>query len=222
MEKDLVTRLSELERRHRRLRALLLINATVLLAVLASFAASCASTQARSRTSAPSTLRVSEIVVVDPQGIERVRIGGDLPDAIIRGRRVPRGQKAAGVLVYDDTGQERGGYLTFSPSGHVALTLDSREGQVATFVADPQSGAVLKMSHQRGALDLHADEDGARFTATREKQVVFQEPPLQEPEKSAACAELKGARSRFSEAQVMGFCREVMLEDACHKCLAAQ
>src|SRR4051812_12835677 len=69
------------------------------------------------------SLRVSELVVVDPKGVERVRIGGDLPDAVINGKRVPRGEKAAGVLLYDGTGQERGGYVTFEPSSNIALTL---------------------------------------------------------------------------------------------------
>lgn len=79
------------------------------------------------QTTNPTPLRVSEIVVVDSKGAERVRIGGDLPDAIIGGKRVPRGQQAAGVLLYDATGSERSGYVTFEPSGNVGLTLDSRQ-----------------------------------------------------------------------------------------------
>src|SRR5262249_734247 len=77
------------------------------------------------QTGNPTSLKVSELVVVDPKGVERVRIGGDLPDATINGKRVPRGEKAAGVLLYDTTGQERSGYVTWE-SGNVGLTIRAR------------------------------------------------------------------------------------------------
>src|SRR5207302_5200738 len=88
----------------------------------------------------PQPLTVSELNVVDRDGTVRVRLGGELPDAVINGKRVPRGQRAAGVLLYDDTGVERSGYITFAPSGNVALTLDTRKNQTASFVADPEAG----------------------------------------------------------------------------------
>src|SRR5437773_9930158 len=61
----------------------------------------------REKAISPPSLKVSELVVVDPNGVERVRIGGNVPDAVINGKRIPRGEKAAGVLLYDETGQER-------------------------------------------------------------------------------------------------------------------
>lgn len=48
-----------------------------------------------SAQSAAPSIRASEIVIVDPKGVERVRIGGQLPDAV-PGK--PRGQQVAGVL----------------------------------------------------------------------------------------------------------------------------
>jgi hypothetical protein len=94
------------------------------------------------------SLRVSELVVVDPQGVERVRIGGDLPDAVINGKPIPRGQKVAGVILYDGTGQERSGYVTFEPSGNVGLTLDTRKRQSALFVSGPDEGSALQLWHE--------------------------------------------------------------------------
>jgi len=85
----------------------------------------------------PKALSVSELAVVDERGTLRVRIGGQLPDAVLNGKILPRGQKAAGVLLYDETGQERSGYVTFAPSGNVGLTLDNRDGQTAEFIAGP-------------------------------------------------------------------------------------
>src|SRR5436305_8922399 len=132
-----------LERRTRRLERTLRISigAWVGLATLAVCAFTMRSSPQQPAT--PQSLKVSELVVVDPKGVERVRIGGDLPDAVINGRRVPRGEKASGVLIYDATGQERGGYVTFDPSGNAALTLDTRRQQVVLLAADPESGAAL-------------------------------------------------------------------------------
>src|ERR1700722_9874079 len=80
-------------------------------------------------------LTVSELTIVDDKGTVRARLGGQLPDAVIDGKVAPRGQPAAGILLYDDTGTERGGYVTFSPSGDVALTLDNQRTQTALFAA---------------------------------------------------------------------------------------
>src|ERR1043165_359015 len=113
---------------------------------------------------APQSLRVSELVVVDPKGVERVRIGGDLPDAVINGKRIPRGEKVAGVMLYDGSGQERGGYVTFEPSGNVALTLDTKKRQSALSAAGPDSGSALVMWSGPNSVDLRSDEDGARIT----------------------------------------------------------
>lgn len=219
MERDLVARLSELEGRHRRLRMLLLVNTTLLLSGLASFLASCASSQAR--PSAPGALRVSQLEVVDARGVVRVWIGSDLPDAVIAGKPRPRGQEASGVLLYDDTGQERGGYVTFSPGGQIGLTLDTRHGQVALFAADPDAGVALKLWQGDDGIELRADPDGARITSTDEKRVVFQEPPVQAPEKTALCSELRGAKAKYSDDQLMGFCLEHLPEEGCRRCLSA-
>ena len=81
-------------------------------------------------------------MIVDPKGVERVRIGGQLPDAT-PGK--PRGQDVAGVLLYDATGRERSGYVTFEPSGNVGLTLDGRQGQSMFFVAGPTGATALRM-----------------------------------------------------------------------------
>src|SRR5437764_13938485 len=93
----------------------------------------------------PQSLRVRELVVVDDHGVERVRIGANLPDPVIRGKRVSRGDPATGVMLYDRTGQERGGYVTFERGNQIALTLDHTDVQSALFVAAPEGGAVLRL-----------------------------------------------------------------------------
>src|SRR5207245_10966901 len=69
------------------------------------------------------SLLVRQLVVIDSQGMVRARLGAHLPDAVIDGRRLRGGGDMAGVLLYDDTGRERAGYVTFSPSRLGALPL---------------------------------------------------------------------------------------------------
>lgn len=169
----------------------------------------------------PSSLGVSELVVVDPKGAERVRIGGDLPDAIIGGKRVPRGEKAAGVLLYDGGGQERSGYVTFEPSGNVGLTLDTRRGQTTLFVAGPDTGSALQLWHGSDLIELRSDDDGSRLTAVKAGQVVSQQPQVSQMS-ADTCEAYKGARARVSREQVMRDCRRRFGDTACRACLGEQ
>jgi len=170
------------------------------------------------QSATPPALKVSELVVVDPKGVERVRIGGNVPDAIINGKRIPRGEKAAGVLLYDETGQERGGYLTFEPSGNVGLTLDSRKGQVAMFVAGSDPGSALQLWHGRDLVELRSDEDGSRISAVQSGQVVSQQPTVNKMT-TGRCEIYRGARSHVSAEQVIRDCRRRFMESTCRACL---
>jgi len=164
----------------------------------------------------PSSMKVSELVVVDPKGVERVRIGGDLPDATINGKRVPRGEKAAGVLLYDTTGQERGGYVTWE-SGNVGLTLDTRKSQVALFAAGLE-GSALVMWHGKDSVELRSDEDGSRITAVQNSSIVSQQPGTIKMS-SSTCEDYRGARARVSPEQVMRDCQRRFANDVCRACL---
>ena len=171
------------------------------------------------QSAAPAALRVSELVVVDPKGVERVRIGGDLPDAIIAGKRVPRGEKAAGVLLYDGAGQERSGYVTFEPSGNVGMTLDTKRGQVAIFVAGPDTGSALQLWHGRDSIEFRSDQDGSRLTSVKAGEVVAQEPAVNQITPDT-CEAYRSARARVSAEQVMRDCRRRFNEAACRTCLS--
>jgi len=156
----------------------------------------------------------NQIEVVD-RGVVRVRIGR-LPDTVIQDRRVPR--SGAGVLIYDSTGQERGGYVTFD-SGNAILTLDGRKSQAAFFVADTTGETALRIWYGKDAIDLRADRDGARITAVQEGHVVFQQPEIADPESSRTCAALRELRGRVNEARLLAVCRERMSDAACRACL---
>lgn len=208
MDAETVTFLQRIDRLERRLR---LLSGAWVLTLTAAALYACTS-QSPGGTplpqSSPETLRVQELVVVDSAGVVRARIGGNLPDAVIQGRTAPRGDNAAGILLYDNTGQERGGYVTFDSSGLVALTLDGREKQTAFFVADTSGATALRVWHEKDLVELRASEDGARFTAVSNGQVMFQEPEIKHPESTAACSALRGFRERVDQARLMTACRE--------------
>lgn len=168
----------------------------------------------------PSVLRVSELVIVDAEGTERVRIGTNLPDAVIGGRTVPRGSSVAGIMLYDDTGQERSGYVTENETGNVLLTLDSRERQTALFVADTSGATALRIWDRDGAVDLRSDSDGARVTVVRDGIVAFQQPGFADPVSTPACRAYREYLEQLPREQIVAACQERMPAEACQLCLA--
>lgn len=167
---------------------------------------------------APTSLRVSELVVVDPKGVERVRIGGDLPDAVIDGKRIPRGQKIAGMVLYDGTGQERSGYVTFEPSGNVGLTLDTRREQVTAFIAGPNQGSFLRLWHDKDSIELRSDTQGSRLSAIVNGKISSQQPLIKKIG-AEVCQIYRSARSQMTAERVMSECRNRFTEIACQSCL---
>jgi hypothetical protein len=80
MEETIRQRLLACESRIQRMRLIVGAQTTLLLLAVLALLWSCASAGPR-HTDRLSLLRVSELVVVDRKGVERVRIGGDLPSA---------------------------------------------------------------------------------------------------------------------------------------------
>jgi len=168
-------------------------------------------------------LRVREVVVVDDRGTVRVRLGAHLPDAMIDGRPVRRGDDATGILLYDNTGRERSGYVTFARSGHVALTLDTRDRQVALFVAGPDDGVAARLWRGDDWVEMRADVKGARLSVGRASGLVLQQPPMSDAEAAAGCSEMKEELRQVTPQppmeQVLAACRRHMPDAACRKCL---
>ena len=203
----------------RRLHLLIVLNIAVLVAIAS---ATCRTTAANEPK--PQVLTVAEVDVVDAHGVIRARLGADLPDAVLNGKRVPRQQKPSGLLLYDDTGQERGGYVTFTPGRQVALTLDARDrpGQVAILVADPDGTSALTLSKGNDLVELRTDEElGPSVHVTKNSRVAFHQPPqaLDRIVKSEMCTELRGALKSMTRDQVLTFCRQRASEEACQACL---
>jgi hypothetical protein len=162
------------------------------------------------------TLVLSELTIVDSHGVVRARLGGDLPDA---NKEVPRGSRVAGLLLYDATGQERGGYVTFEPSGHVGLTLDNKGVMAAEFVASKELGAAIRLHTADDAVELRVDEDGPSIHAMRRKTVAFHEPPVENPKSTELCKGLLKEKAVVSMEQLWDACRGRSSEAACQACL---
>jgi hypothetical protein len=163
-------------------------------------------------------LRAREITVVDAHGVVRARLSGDLPDGVAHGGRVmKRGAKAAGLIIYDEEGLERGGYLTQYPGSNAMLTLDSKYRQAALFVIAPdelQAGA-LSLWTKGSAIELRSDEDGSRLSMTRNNIVESQSPPVSIGK--ASCEEMQGLEKQSPD---QGVCRSRFTESACRTCLS--
>lgn len=225
MDPDPVARIAALERSNRQLRTLALVP-TLVLPLLAVLAFRTSRDLPPSALQPADSLRVRQLILVDSQGTVRARVGAHLPDAVIDGRRLRRGEDIAGILLYDDTGRERGGYVTFSPSRNVALTLDTRDRQVALFAADPEDGVAARVWGGNNWVEMRASTKGAHLTLAHSGEVVVQQPPLSESEVSAFCSGLKDALRRVTPQppadKVLASCKERMSDADCRKCLGTR
>ncbi|NIM02069.1 MAG: hypothetical protein GTN89_15065 [Acidobacteria bacterium] len=224
MEKELRERLTRCEQANRQTRLMLCVSLTLLI-VLAIGQPGLTQVDAQ-QSQVVDILRVAEIVIVDNNGVDRVRLSGQLPDAVINGKSIPRGEKAAGILLYDDTGQERGGYVTFSPSGNVALTLDTRKQQVALFAADAEDGAVARLWRGKDWVEMRTDAGGARLSIGRSDELVVQEPAISEIQAKEICSNLIGELEKLDERPssevVLRACKQRMTDSLCRSCLGLQ
>ncbi|MFZ6845228.1 hypothetical protein [Undibacterium sp. RuTC16W] len=163
------------------------------------------------------SIKAKEIIVVDSMGSVRARLGGDLPDAIMAdGRVAKRGSKASGLILYDEQGIERGGYVTQDEGSNAMLTLDSKYSQVALFVAGPDESqaSALKLWTKGSAIELRSDHNGSRLSISDQQGVKFQQPEV--GLSSDNCAEYKKIEKPSLAKQ---YCQGRFTERACIACL---
>lgn len=170
------------------------------------------------------SITVQELVVTDSAGTVRARLAGDVPDAVIDGRRMARGTGAGGLILYDATGQERGGYVTFDePDGNAVLTLDTRRGQVAYFAADPEHGVALRLWTAGNQLELRADSGAARLSVVRAGEMLVQQPPFSAAETDDICSAMRTEITGLKEIPpfevLLSACKQRMPDAACRRCL---
>ncbi|HZX29635.1 MAG TPA: hypothetical protein VFF16_21355 [Telluria sp.] len=165
------------------------------------------------------SIRAREVVVVDGKGIVRARLAGDMPDAVMAGGHVSkRGSKAAGVMLYDEEGIERGGYVTMDEGSNVLLTLDSKYRQATMFVAGPDQSqtSALRMWAPGRAIELRNDENGARLSVSDQTGVALQQPAVGLTAES--CKDMAELEHKYPSEHI---CRAKFTEAACNACLGA-
>lgn len=159
-----------------------------------------------------------DITVVDAGGIVRARMTADAPDAVMAGGHVSkRGTKAAGFLIYDEQGIERGGYVTMDVGSNAMLSLDSKHRMLANMIAGPEESGTSVLNLRGGdkrQLELRVDSDGGRMSASAGGRVELQLPEILKlaPE---TCSHWKDLDARYPDENV---CRSRFGEAACKAC----
>ena len=103
-------------------------------------------------------LVVRSLVVVDSSGTPRVRIGSDDDEQ--------RRDQAVGIVLYDESGTERGGMVTFD-DGSAVLALDAPAGvgapmrDRAAMMVGPDGGAVIQVLDNETAVPVRLVADPA-------------------------------------------------------------
>jgi hypothetical protein len=223
------SRIAVLEAQVKQLKWLSWVGALALASVsLAAISGFVVAPRAKQRVDAD-TLRVHEVAIVDDEGVVRARLGGNLPDAVDRrGRRVPRGDKFAGLLIYDSVGAERGGYGTMQRSGSALLTLDTRGSQSVLLAADSSngSGAVLRLWTDRAWAEVQAEAGGAHFATGRGGKIAYFQPPGTPEEERAFWREMDAELGALSKQptpeELLSICERYRPQPTCRAHLRAR
>lgn len=222
MNRNIEDRIEKCERENQRLKKKLSRQNAMWLVVTAIAVAGSAIAAYSIRHAEFDSLRVREVVVVDKKGTVRARLGGDLPNAILRGKTIQRGSRAAGLMIYDAEGVERGGYVTQDNGNHAMLTLDAGAAgnarQAALFVAGPTGAATLKLWNADNSIALRSDGSGANMTMVNAGRVQFQEPEIKQVVAEACDAYRKFAVEQ-SVAEAASACSGRFTQGACRQCL---
>ncbi len=92
-----------------------------------------------------------KITVADGNGQERVVIAAPLPEPRLVGRQSKRGDPVSGILLFDASGNERGGYVTGDgPWSTASLTLDEIGRAAVSLWAGQRGEAGLSVNNNLG------------------------------------------------------------------------
>jgi len=124
------------------------------------------------------SLRVRELTVYDENGVDRVVISGRLPQARVDGKIVDRGvaRSMAGLLIYDGSGTERGGYVTANGYANALLTLDAKGHQTFLLLAEPAGGSLLRQWDGNSSVTMGVFDDKPFLTVKEGEDVILAKP----------------------------------------------
>lgn len=167
-----------LEQRLRRVQQVTLLGAAVLATVLGVGFGTHLHGESPSSPPLSDTLRARALVITDANGTARVRLGAPLPDPVTHGTVQPRVAPISGMLLYDAAGDERAGFATADgDSAEVFIGLDSKEQQVALFLANAHDGANLQVfDPHNNRIGMWAVGGSANMVVLNEGTPIFQLP----------------------------------------------
>ena len=149
---------------------------------------------------------------------QRILACGSIKDAIfdsVRAREVVV-VDGKGVMLYDEEGIERGGYVTQDVGSNVMLTLDSKYRQAALFVAGPDESqaSALGLWNKGGGIEMRSDGNGQRLSVTNKSGVVMQQPAITTLS-AATCASYQDIEKKFPGERS---CQARFTDAACQAC----
>ena len=133
----------------------------------------------RTAKAAPAeSLTVRRLAVVDDKGRERVVIAAPLPDPVVQGQRVKRDGTISGVAIYDQEGNERGGYATSDAAAGALLTLDSTSGEVFKVVGNPDNndGSTLYLFNGKHDGVVLTTYSQPRIEMVQNRKIIYKNP----------------------------------------------
>jgi hypothetical protein len=216
----LAARVAACEQENQRLRKTIRRQNHVWIAVFLGAVISTATASIALKNEVFETVRAKDITIVDKNGVVRARMSGDMPDAVMYGGHVAkRGAEAAGFMIYDKDGIERGGYVTFDHD-NAMLSLDSKYHMVASLIAGPdESGTgVLSLRSKQNTMELRSDDDGARMSINKGRLLTQQIPPIEALTKET-CQNWREIEKQHPKENL---CRSRYTESACQRCLNDQ
>jgi hypothetical protein len=164
------------------------------------------------------SVRAKEVVIVDAKGTVRARLSGDVPDAVMANGHVSkRGTKASGLIIYDEQGIERGGYVTTDSESNAMLTLDSKYHMAALFVAGPEEApaSAMRLYTKDSSIEMRSDDNGSRLSIADKNGVTWQQPAVSLS--PATCIDYKKIEQKYPGQRV---CQGRFTEAACSACFA--
>lgn len=90
-------------------------------------------------------LVVRRIDIVDGKGVIRMTLAGELPNPVVDGIEYKRNGPVSGIILRDDNGNERGGYV-FHSAGYPLLTLDHVNGEAVGMAALPDGATGILLA----------------------------------------------------------------------------
>ncbi len=135
----------------------------------------------------PQKLTLQRLNIVDGKGATRIVLAAPAPPPTRFGKTGKRDGEVSGVLLFDSTGTERGGYVTSDgDDGNALLTLDAQGKQTVLLLAEPQGSTLFRLwDRQNGSVTMGSGETGPFLNVRRGETLALSAPANNPQSKSS-------------------------------------